>query len=54
MRVALFEDDLTANFLPLVWLRVFDPTFLVLLLCQGAAFGRSCRNAGLLKKAKKR
>ena len=37
--------------LPLVWLRVFDPTFLVLLLCQGAAFGRSCRNAGLLRRA---
>ena len=35
--------------LPLVWLRVFDPTFLVLLLCQGVAFGRSCRNAGLLR-----
>ena len=37
--------------LPLVWLRVFDPTFLVLLLCQGVAFGRSCRNAGLLRRA---
>ena len=37
--------------LPLVWLRVFDPTFLVLLLCQGVAFGRSCRNARLLRRA---
>ena len=36
--------------LPLVWLRVFDPTFLVL-LCQGVAFGRSCRNARLLRRA---
>ena len=37
--------------LPLVWLRVFDPTFLVLLLCLGVAFGRSCRNARLLRRA---
>lgn len=37
--------------LPLVWLRVFDPTFLVLLPCQGMAFGRSCRNARLLRRA---